>query len=123
MNKFLCPPRCSSFILDFPHPRSYGAFPRFLGRLRRKFGGLSLEQTIHRMTDRPARRFGITKRGRIEKGWYADLVIFDSDRVIDTATYDDPCQFPIGIPYVIVNGKLAVDNEHCTGVLAGRAVP
>lgn len=107
----------------FPHPRSYGAFPRFLGRLRRKFGGLSLEQTIHRMTDRPARRFGITKRGRIEKGWYADLVIFDSDRVIDTATYDDPCQFPIGIPYVIVNGQLAVDNEHCTGVLAGRAVP
>lgn len=106
-----------------PHPRSYGAFPRFLGRLRRRVGGLSLEAMVHRMTDRPARRFGITRRGRIEKGCYADLVVFDPDRVIDTATYDDPRRFPIGIPYVIVNGKLAVDRERCTGVMAGRAVP
>ena len=107
----------------FPHPRSYGAFPRFLGRLRRRVGGLSLEDMVHRMTDRPARRFGIMRRGRIEKGYYADLVVFDRDRVIDTATYDDPRRFPIGIPYVLVNGKVAVDREECTGVMAGRAVP
>jgi N-acyl-D-amino-acid deacylase len=106
-----------------PHPRSYGAYPRFLGRLRRAIGGLSLEQMVERMTDRPARRFGISKRGRIEKGCYADLVVFDADRVIDTATYDDPRQFPVGIPYVLVNGQVAVDRERCTGVMAGQAVP
>lgn len=107
----------------FPHPRSYGAFPRFLGRLRRELGGLSLEAMVHRMTDRPARRFRLPRRGRLERGWFADLVVFDPDRVIDTATYDDPCQFPVGIPYVVVNGQVAVDRERPTGVLAGQAVP
>ena len=108
---------------SMPHPRSYGAFPRFLGRLRRAFGGLSLEAMVHRMTDRPARRFGLPRRGRVETGWFADLVVFDADRVIDTATYDDPRQFPAGIPYVVVNGQVAVDHERLTGVLAGQAVP
>ena len=75
------------------------------------------------MTDKPASRFGLTKRGRITKGYYADIVVFDSERVIDNATYDDPCQFPTGIPFVIVNGKVAVDNERCTGEFAGQAVP
>jgi N-acyl-D-amino-acid deacylase len=106
-----------------PHPRSYGAFPRFLGRLRREFGVLSLEQMVQRMTDRPARRFGLLKRGRIQKGYKADLVVFDPEHVIDTATYDDPKQFPIGIPFVLVNGQVAVDSERCTGVMAGQAVP
>ena len=108
---------------SMPHPRSYGAFPRFLGRLRREFGLISLEQMVHRMTDRPARRFGLTNRGRIEKGYYADLVVFDAEHVIDNATYDDPRQFPTGIPFVVVNGQLAVDQERCTGVMAGQAVP
>jgi N-acyl-D-amino-acid deacylase len=106
-----------------PHPRSYGAFPRFLGRLRREFDVLSLEQMVNRMTDSPARRFGLTKRGRVQKGFYADLVVFDPEHVIDTATYDDPKQFPVGIPFVLVNGRVAVDNERCTGVMAGQAVP
>jgi N-acyl-D-amino-acid deacylase len=107
----------------FPHPRSYGAYPRFLGRLRREVGGLSLEAMVHRMTDRPARRFGLSRRGRVERGGFADLVVFDPDRVIDTATYDDPCRFPVGIPFVVVNGQVAVDRERLTGVLAGQAVP
>jgi len=105
------------------HPRSFGAYPRFLGRLRRQFGGISLETMINRMTDAPARRFGLTKRGRIEQGYHADVVVFDPERIIDTATYDDPRQYPAGIPYVIVNGQIAVDDEQCTGVLAGEAVP
>ncbi|MCH8858940.1 MAG: amidohydrolase family protein [Proteobacteria bacterium] len=75
------------------------------------------------MTDNAARRFGLTKRGRIEQGYYADLVVFDSERIIDNATYDDPRQFPTGIPYVLVNGQVAVDQERCTGVMAGQAVP
>jgi N-acyl-D-amino-acid deacylase len=107
----------------FPHPRSFGAFPRFLGRLRREFGGLTLEAMVHRMTDRPARRFGLRGRGRVERGCFADLVVFDPARVIDTATYDDPRRYPTGIPFVVVNGQLAVDQERCTGVLAGQAVP
>ncbi len=106
-----------------PHPRSYGAFPRFLGRLRRAFGGISLEGMVHRMTDRPAQRFGLADRGRIEKGHFADVTIFDADRVIDTATYDDPVQYPAGIPYVLVNGQVALDHERCTGIMAGHAVP
>jgi N-acyl-D-amino-acid deacylase len=106
-----------------PHPRSYGAFPRFLGRLRRAYPTITLEGMVHRMTDRPASRFNLTKRGRLKEGYFADVTIFDAERVIDTATYDDPIQHPIGIPYVLVNGQVAVDNERCTGVMAGQAVP
>lgn len=110
-------------IGSLPHPRAYGCFPRFLGRLRRQFPILSLEGMVQRMTDNPARRFGITYRGQVAQGYFADLVVFDPEHVIDNATYDDPVQFPSGIPFVIVNGQVAVDNERCTGVLAGHAVP
>ena len=75
------------------------------------------------MTDNPARRFGLSQRGRIQKGYFADLAIFDPEHIIDNATYDDPRQFPTGIVFVLVNGKVAVDGEQCTGVLAGQAVP
>ena len=78
---------------------------------------------IERMTDRPARRYGITHRGRIQKGYFADLTVFDAENIADTATYDNPRQYPVGIPYVVVNGQVAVDNEQCSGVLAGHAVP
>ena len=105
------------------HPRSFGAYPRFLGRLRRAFGGLSLEAMVARMTDVPARRFGLHRRGRLAPGYRADIVVFDAERVIDTATYDDPRQHPAGIPYVLVNGAIAVDDEVPTGVFAGEAVP
>ena len=75
------------------------------------------------MTDAPARRFGLTRRGRLERGYFADLVVFDPERVIDNATYDDPRRYPAGIPFVVVNGQLAVDHERCTCILAGQAVP
>ena len=113
----------SIHVGSIPHPRAYGTFPRFLGRLRRRFGLLTLEQMVQRVTDNPARRFGLTQRGRIEKGYFADITVFDPDRIIDLATYDDPVQYPAGIPYVLVNGQVAVDQERCTGVLAGQAVP
>ncbi len=108
---------------SFPHPRAYGCFPRLLGRLRRSTNIMTLEQMVQRMTDNPARRFGLTKRGRIQAGYFADIAIFDAEHVNDNATYDDPRQFPTGIPYVLVNGQVAVDSERCTGVLAGQAVP
>lgn len=78
---------------------------------------------IQRMTDNPARRFGLAHRGRLEEGYFADVVLFDPERVIDTATYDDPKQYPVGIPYVLVNGQIAVDEELCTKVMDGQAVP
>ena len=113
----------SVHVGSVPHPRGHGCFPRLLGRLRREYGVLTLEQMVQRMTDSPARRFDLTHRGRIEKGYFADIVIFDAEHIIDNATYDDPRQFPSGIPYVLVNGQVAVDRERCTGVLAGQAVP
>jgi N-acyl-D-amino-acid deacylase len=105
----------------YPHPRAYGTFPRIIGRMRRK-SSVSLETIIQRLSDNPAQRFGIKDRGRIQKGYFADIVVFDPETVIDTATYDDPIQYPAGIPNVIVNGKVAVDNSRCTGVIAGQAV-
>ncbi len=113
----------SIHVGTFPHPRAYGTFPRFIGRLRREFNVLSLEQVIQRITENPAKRFGITKRGLIKKGYFADVVVFDGDNIIDTATFDNPKQYPLGIPYVLVNGKIAVDKARCTGVLAGQPVP
>ena len=106
-----------------PHPRAYGTFPRFLGRFRRRFGGVKLETLIQRVTENPAVRFGLKERGLIKEGYFADITIFDSENLIDNSTYDDPKQFPSGIPFVLVNGQVAVDNEVCTGVFAGRAIP
>ena len=106
-----------------PHPRCYGAFPRFLGPLRRRHRTLSLETMVQRMTDGPARRFGLTRRGRLQPGYFADLVVFDPYTVKDTATYEAPRQFPVGIPWVVVNGQVAVEEGRCTGILAGQAVP
>ena len=106
-----------------PHPRAWGTFPRFLGRLRRQFSAISLEQMVQRATENPAVRFGLNGRGLIAEGYFADVVVFDADRMIDTATYDDPKQYPIGIPFVLVNGQVAVDHERCTGVMAGQAIP
>ena len=106
-----------------PHPRAYGTFPRIIGRFQRKYNVMKLEQTIQRLTDNPARRFGLESRGRIKPGYFADIVLFNPDSIIDNSTYDDPAQYPTGIPYVIVNGNIAVDNEICTGNFSGRAIP
>lgn len=105
-----------------PHPRAYGTFPRILGRLRRR-SGASLEHLVRGMTSLPASRFGLTDRGIVAEGQFADLAVFDAERVIDTADFNDPRTRPAGIPYVCVNGQLAVDHGRPTGTLAGRAVP
>jgi len=74
------------------------------------------------MTSFPAQRFGILDRGLLRPGMWADITIFDPETVIDHATYQDPHQLPDGIPYVIVNGVVAVDKGRCTGALAGRVL-
>ncbi len=105
-----------------PHPRGYGTFPRVLGRYVRERKALSLEEAVRKCTTEPARRLGIRDRGRIAVGAYADLVAFDPDTVEDRATFENPHQYPVGIPVVVVNGVVTLrDGEH-TGDLAGRGV-
>lgn len=103
-----------------PHPRVYGSFSRVLGRYVREQKVLSLEEAIKKMTFTPARRFGIDKRGCIQKGGYADIVILDKDNVIDKGTYQEPCQLSEGIETVIVNGKTVYDDGKATGTRSGR---
>ena len=110
------------FDEGIPHPRAYGTFPKVVGRLRRR-SGASLEHIVRGMTALPATRFGLTDRGVVADGKYADLVVFNAETVTDTADYTDPRTPPAGIPYVIVNGQFAVDEGQPTGALAGRTVP
>lgn len=105
-----------------PHPRSFGSFPRVLGRYVREQRIISLETAIKKMTSMPSRKLGLTDRGTLKEGSWADLVLFDPDRVADTATYDHPHQIAEGIRCVFVNGRLAVEDGELTGVLAGRVL-
>ena len=77
---------------------------------------------IHKMTGFPAERFKLSKRGLLKEGFFADIVIFNPDTIIDTATYDSPRQFPIGIEHVIVNGTIALEDGHSTGSISGYAI-
>lgn len=103
------------------HPRAYGTFPRIVGRLRRRYG-YPVEQVVQRMTQNPAHRFGLAGRGEIKEGYRADICVFDPDLIIDLSSFEDPMLHPVGIPYVIVNGELVVDESGCTGVLPGDGI-
>ena len=101
------------------HPRGYGTFPRVLGRYVREEKILSLEEAVKKMTSTTADRFGLSERGIVCQGTRADLVLFDADTVADRATFTDPHQYPVGIPYVIVNGQIVIDQGEHTGALPG----
>jgi dihydroorotase/N-acyl-D-amino-acid deacylase len=105
-----------------PHPRAHGTFPRVLGEYVREQKLMSLETAIHKMTGMPAKRLGLTERGVIEAGAFADVVIFDQRTVKDRSTFTDPHQYPAGIETVIVNGTVVVENGRATGVRAGRVL-
>lgn len=105
---------------DRPHPRSYGTFPRVLGHYVRERKALDLPTAIAKMTSIPAERVGLTDRGRIEPGLAADLVLFDAATVADTATFEDPQRYPIGIEHVFVNGVAVVSGGEPTGARPGR---
>src|SRR6478609_278559 len=92
------------------HPRDYGTFPRALA-LARDEALLPLEAVVRKMTSLPAERFGLTGRGRIEPGAFADLVVFDPATIHDRATFDDPHVFPQGISAVVVNGEIAWSKD------------
>ena len=105
-----------------PHPRSYGTFPRVLGKYVREDEIMPLELAVSKMTSWPASKLGLTDRGLIVSGNWADLTIFDPATVKDEATYPDPHAFPTGIEWVVVNGKVAVERGQQTDLLAGRVL-
>jgi N-acyl-D-amino-acid deacylase len=105
-----------------PHPRSYGTFPRVLGRYVREEKVLSLEQAVRKMTSVTSERFGLADRGVIRRGAWADLLLFDALTVSDLATFTDPHRYPVGIPYVLVNGVVVIDQGQHTGARPGRVL-
>jgi N-acyl-D-aspartate/D-glutamate deacylase len=105
-----------------PHPRGIGSFPRVLGRYVRERGALSLEQAIHKMSGYPAWRCKLTGRGTLASGNFADVVVFDPSTVADTATFEDPYQYPVGIGTVIVNGGITLRDGRRSDAGHGRAV-
>ncbi len=102
-----------------PHPRNFGTFPRVLGKYVREEHVISLEQAVHKMSGLTASQLHIKDRGLIKDGMAADLVIFDPATVADRATFTDPFQYPAGIPTVIVNGRVVLDNGRHTGERPG----
>ena len=107
-------------IGGMPHPRTYGAFPKVLRWLVREQKVLTLEEAINRMTFFPAKRYGLSDRGILQDGIKADIVVFDPDRVADKSTYTEPKQYPVGIEYIFVNGKLVVEKGKHTGATPGE---
>lgn len=105
-----------------PHPRLWGTFPRVLGRYSREEGLFSLPEAVHKMTSLPAQRFGLAGRGLIREDFSADLVLFDPETIIDTATFSDPIRPAEGITAVWVNGVLSYTDEGATGNRGGRFV-
>jgi N-acyl-D-amino-acid deacylase len=106
-----------------PHPRLWGTFPRVLGRYSRDEKLFPLSAAIHKMTGMPAQRFGLAGRGFIRKEYAADLVLFDPDTILDTATFSDPIQPAQGISAVWVNGILSYTSRGTTGSRSGRFLP
>lgn len=105
-----------------PHPRAFGTFPRVLGKYCREEGLFSLETAVYKMTGLPAWRLGLWDRGLVRPGMAADLTLFDPDKVIDTATFENPKQYPVGIECVVVNGQVVIEDGGHTGVIAGKVL-
>jgi N-acyl-D-amino-acid deacylase len=105
-----------------PHPRLWGTFPRVLGRYSRDEKLISLAEAVRKMTSMPAQRFGLEGRGLVREGFFADLVLFDAEKIIDTATFTDPVSAAKGIAGVWVNGELSYTAQGATGKRGGRFV-
>ena len=105
-----------------PHPRWYGTFPRVLGHYVREKALMPLETAIYKMTALPAEKLGLTDRGKLQKGFIADIVIFDPDKIIDKATFTDPHQYSAGISWVMVNGQAVVEEGAFNEVRNGKVL-
>ncbi|MBT8184812.1 MAG: amidohydrolase family protein, partial [Eudoraea sp.] len=110
------------FLEQSTHPRAYGSFARLLGHYVREEKVIPLEEAIYKLTGLPAANLKIKKRGLLEQGYYADVVLFDAEKIKDNATFDKPHQYATGMKHVIVNGtQVLKDGEH-TGLFPGRFV-
>ncbi len=110
------------FLKSNPHPRAYGTFARVLGKYVREARVISLEEAVRKMTSLPAGNLKIKRRGLLKPGYYADVVVFDADEIVDHATFDEPHQYATGVIHVFVNGTQVLrDGEH-TGAKPGRVV-
>ena len=105
-----------------PHPRWYGTFPRVLGHYVRDLQLLTLEEAIYKMTALPARTLNLEDRGLLKAGMKADITVFNPATVKDLATFEAPHQYPDGIPYVLVNGQLAIDQGRFMDLRAGQVL-
>jgi N-acyl-D-amino-acid deacylase len=110
------------FLKSSTHPRAYGNFARLLGRYVRDEGLVPLEEAVRRLTSFPAENLGLDRRGRLEPGHFADVVVFDPARVADRATYESPHQYAVGVRDVLVNGVPVLRGGEHTGALPGRAL-
>ena len=105
-----------------PHPRYYGTFPRVLGRYSRELQYFDLPTAIKKMTTMPAEKLGLKYRGRLQENFFADIVVLNPEKIIDRATFVKPHQYPDGIEYVLVNGKITVEKNRHTGVFSGQVL-
>ena len=110
------------FLKSGAHPRAYGSYPRILGKYVRDEKLMTLQEAVCKMAALPAETLRIERRGRLQKGYFADIVVFDPDKIRDLATYENPHQYATGIIHVLVNGvQVLRDGEH-TGAKPGRVV-
>jgi len=105
---------------DLVHPRCFGAFPRFLRKYIEDEHMISWEDAIYKITGGPAKKLGLKDRGLVKRNYWADLVLINSEKIKDKATFENPYQFPEGIEYVLVNGEIAVENNLPTGKRTGK---
>jgi dihydroorotase/N-acyl-D-amino-acid deacylase len=107
---------------EHPHPRAYGTFPRILRKYVREEKQLTLPDAIRKFTALPAQRMRLTDRGVLKQGMWADVVVFDPDKVTDHATFENPNQFSEGMDYVLVNGVPVIEGGKMTGALPGKVL-
>jgi N-acyl-D-amino-acid deacylase len=110
------------FMLKNTHPRAYGNVARFLGKYIRDEKVIGLAEGIRRLTSLPAQQAGIRGRGRLAAGYAADLVVFDPNKIADTATYDKPHSYAVGVSDVLVNGTAVLRSGEHTDARPGRFV-
>ncbi|MEP7243177.1 MAG: amidohydrolase family protein [Gammaproteobacteria bacterium] len=108
--------------IGLPHPRAYGNFPRLIAEYVRKRHVISLEEAVRKLTSWPATRMRLFDRGTLREGQWADVTVFNYDRIQDTATYENPMAAPTDIDYVLVNGQVVVDQGKHTGATPGQVL-
>ena len=104
------------------HPRKYGSFPKKIKEYVLEKNVISLPEMIRKSTALTAETFKIPRRGRLKPGYFADIIIFKPEQVIDHATFENPARYSTGMEFVIVNGTVCIDHGNYNGVMAGRVI-